>query len=80
MRQIAVAFFACIFSAASVFADEAKFKVGFAKRDITPTAPMPMWGYGDRHDLLSQGVLQPLFAKAIVIEAGNDRLGCREDL
>ena len=52
----------------------ASFKVGFAKRDITPQAATPMWGYGARHDVLSQGVLDPLMAKAIVIEAGNDRL------
>ena len=74
MRRIAVAFFVCIFVAAGAFAAEPVFKVGFAQRDITPTAPMPMWGYGARHDLLSQGVLEPLFAKAIVIEAGHDRL------
>jgi len=50
------------------------FKVGFAKRDITPTAPTPMWGYGARHNALSTGVLDPLMAKAIVIEAGGQRL------
>jgi len=27
------------------------FKVGFGKRDITPTKPVPMWGYGARHAL-----------------------------
>jgi neutral ceramidase len=50
------------------------FKVGYAKADITPTAPMPMWGYGARHDALSQGVRDPLHAKAVVIEAGNKKL------
>jgi Neutral/alkaline non-lysosomal ceramidase, N-terminal len=74
MRRITVALFVCLFTAAGLLAGEPNFKVGFAKRDITPTAPMPMWGYGDRHDLLSQGVLEPLLAKAIVIEAGKDRL------
>src|SRR3954470_10322331 len=55
-------------------ADEPNFKVGFAQRDITPQAPMPMWGYGARHDALSQGVLNSLNAKAIVIEAGDQRI------
>lgn len=50
------------------------FKAGFAKADITPTAPTPMWGYGARHDWLSRGVRDPLFAKALVIEAGDDRI------
>jgi len=53
---------------------EGVFKVGFAKADITPTAPMPMWGYGARHDALSQGVRDPLYAKAVVIEAGDKKL------
>lgn len=50
------------------------FKVGFAKCDITPTEPVPMWGYGDRHGDLSKGVMDPLFAKAIVIEVAADKL------
>ena len=50
------------------------FKVGVAQRDITPDKPVPMWGYGARHDRLSQGVLDPLRAKALVIEAGQAKL------
>jgi neutral ceramidase len=50
------------------------FEVGFGERDITPPAGLPMWGYGARHDMLSQGALDPLFAKAVVIRAGNDKL------
>jgi neutral ceramidase len=52
----------------------AEFKVGFAKRDITPAAAMPMWGYGARHAALSQGVRDPLFAKAVVIDTGSQKL------
>jgi neutral ceramidase len=52
----------------------AEFKAGFAKVDITPTKPTPMWGYGARHNALSQGVRDPLFAKALVLEAGANRL------
>lgn len=54
--------------------DDSAFKVGFAKRDITPQGATPMWGYGDRHAMLSQGTADPLQAKAVVIEAGNERL------
>jgi hypothetical protein len=35
---------------------------------------MPMWGYGARHDRLSEGVLDPLWAKALVIQAGSSKL------
>ena len=51
-------------------ADDSAFKVGFAKRDITPQGATPMWGYGARHAMLSQGTADPLQAKAVVIEAG----------
>lgn len=50
------------------------FKVGYAERDITPPAGLPMWGYGARHDLPATGTKNPLFAKCVVIEAGGDKL------
>ncbi|WP_339910946.1 neutral/alkaline non-lysosomal ceramidase N-terminal domain-containing protein [Symmachiella dynata] len=49
--------------------DDKPLRVGFGKRDITPQAPTPMWGYGARHALLSQGTLTPLYAKAIVVQS-----------
>jgi hypothetical protein len=64
----------CLCSTSHAVADEAEFKVGFAKRDITPQAPTPMWGYGARHAMLSQGTADPLMAKAVVIESGDQRL------
>ncbi len=50
------------------------FKVGFAKQDITPTRATPMWGYGARHAALSTGVRDPLYAKAVVIDVGSEKL------
>jgi len=55
-------------------ADEPHFKVGFAQKDVTPQVPMPMWGYGARKDMLSEGTLDPLMAKAIVIEVESSRV------
>jgi neutral ceramidase len=52
----------------------APFRAGFAKVDITPQKPMPMWGYGARHALFSKGTRDPLYAKAVVIEAGDSKL------
>jgi hypothetical protein len=52
----------------------AQFRAGAARRDITPGEPVPMWGYGDRHDKLSTGTLDPLFADALVIDAGGKKL------
>ena len=44
-------------------------QVGYSEVDITPSEPVPMWGYGDRHATLSEGTLDPLKATAIVIQA-----------
>lgn len=55
-------------------AESAQFKVGYAKRDITPSKPTPMWGYGSRHNKLSTGILDPLQAKGVVIDVGGDKL------
>jgi neutral ceramidase len=55
-------------------ADSTGFRVGAADKDITPPVGIPMWGYGARHDMLSEGTLDPLMAKAIVIAAGDDKV------
>jgi hypothetical protein len=47
---------------------------GAAKVDVTPPVGGPMWGYGGRRDLPSLGALDPLFARALVLEVGSERL------
>lgn len=69
----------CVFLTISLFfsqlpADEPAMKIGYSERDITPQVKTPMWGYGARKDMLSEGTLDPLMAKAIVLEIGTDRL------
>jgi neutral ceramidase len=61
-------------SAPARAADGAGFRVGAADKDITPPTGIPMWGYGARHAALSEGTLDPLMAKAIVIAAGDDKV------
>ena len=73
-RVVLVCLVAALCLAGAAYAEEATFKVGFGKRDVTPREAMPMWGYGDRHDAMSTGVLDPLYAKAIVIDVGADKL------
>lgn len=68
------AFVLGLFLSAGGFAAEAVFRAGAAKRDITPQEPVPMWGYGARHDQLSAGTLDPLQAAAVVIQAGKHKL------
>ena len=69
---------AAVFLALSTFvraeSSVVAFKVGTAKRDITPNEPVPMWGYGARHDALSTGAVDPLYATALVLEGGTNKL------
>lgn len=47
---------------------------GFARTDITPPIPCEMGGYADRRGQAS-GVADPLFARALVLDGGDVRLG-----
>src|SRR5437660_12158750 len=42
--------------------------------DITPPVGFAMWGYAARKDAPSQGVLDPLKARALVLAVGDERL------
>lgn len=61
-------------TAVEVYAQSSGLRAGFARRDVTPKEPVPMWGYGARHDALSQGTLDSLSADAIVIQAEGTKL------
>ncbi len=50
-----------------------RFKAGISEVDITPPVGLPMWGYAARAGL-SQGVLDSLYARVLVLEAGENRL------
>jgi len=50
----------------------ADFRVGVAAVDITPPMGIPMAGY--YHERGADGVLDPLFSKALVIESGGERV------
>jgi len=54
----------------------AAMRAGVASVDITPPPGLSMYGYFDRikEDRLSTGTLDPLYARALVLEAGNSRL------
>ena len=52
----------------------APLKAGAAVTDITPPVGFPMWGYGARRDMPSEGVLDPLRARALVLEVGTERI------
>ena len=47
---------------------------GVARVDITPTGSMPMYGYAARKCGPSNGVRDPLHAKALVLEYGGSRI------
>ena len=55
-------------------ASAAGLEAGAAKADITPPTGFPMWGYAARHDRPSEGVLDPLLARALVLKAGDGKI------
>lgn len=61
-------------SAAAKHAAAAELLAGAASIEITPTEPVPMWGYGSRHAAPSTGTADPLMAKAVVIAVGRTKL------
>ncbi|WP_165070347.1 neutral/alkaline non-lysosomal ceramidase N-terminal domain-containing protein [Paludisphaera rhizosphaerae] len=71
--QISLAVFGFLVSFATAAEPGGAFRAGFAACDVTPDAPVPMWGYGARHDVLSQGVHDRLSARVVVVEAGEMR-------
>jgi neutral ceramidase len=51
-----------------------ELKAGVARVEITPSTFMPMYGYANRKCGPANGTHDPLFAKALVLEAGDSRL------
>lgn len=56
-----------------LYASAAEMKAGVAKVDITPPLGVHMWGYFDRLKG-AEGTLDPLYARVLVLEAGDKRL------
>jgi hypothetical protein len=73
MTRMFHAFLLLTLSALPVRAAE-PLKAGASRADITPPVGYPMWGYAARHDAASQGVLDPLQARALVLESSGTRL------
>ncbi|HUX10689.1 MAG TPA: hypothetical protein VMW51_08590, partial [Terriglobia bacterium] len=51
----------------------AVLKAGVARVDITPPAGVQMWGYFNRLKG-AEGTIDPLYARVLVLEAGEQRL------
>jgi neutral ceramidase len=51
------------------------WRVGVAKRKITPRQPMPMAGYASRGATRADGTLNDLWAKAILLESADGQRG-----
>jgi neutral ceramidase len=52
----------------------ADLEAGAATADITPPTGYPMWGYASRKDKPCEGVLDPLHARAIVLNSGAGKI------
>lgn len=63
-----------LFLSVPCLAAENALKAGAAKIDITPPTGHAMWGYAARHDKPSEGVRDPLRARALVLAVGKERI------
>ncbi len=56
--------------------EAAALRAGVAKADISPPPGLPMYGFLDRinDNKLSTGTLDPLYARVLVLDAGEKRL------
>lgn len=63
-----------IFLTTALTTHAGELKAGAATAEITPPAGMPMWGYAARHDAPSVGVRDPLFARALILDDGNEKV------
>lgn len=72
--RLRLAVFAVLLASLSCLpANAADMKAGVAKVDITPPLGTQMWGYFNRVKG-AEGVLDPLYAKVLVLEAGGKHL------
>src|SRR5260370_38438377 len=51
-----------------------EFQAGAAVVDITPPTGFPLWGYAARKDQPSDGVLDPLKPRALILGAASERI------
>jgi neutral ceramidase len=65
---------AVILVTAATNARAGELKAGAATADITPPVGIPMWGYAVRHDAPSVGVRDELYARAVVLDDGDEKL------
>lgn len=62
-----------LLAACCVSANAADMKAAIAKVDFTPPLGVHMWGYFDRLKG-AEGVLDPLYARVLVLETGDQKL------
>ncbi len=67
-----IAFIAVILGGQPVLQADPSIEVGTAKVEITPPVGTPLAGYGKRHGKPSQGVHDPLYARALSATNGQD--------
>ena len=65
---------ACSSVSAKADGPQAGLQAGVSKVDVTPPIGFAMWGYGARHDAPSVGVMDPLYAKALVLKVGKESM------
>jgi hypothetical protein len=63
-----------LMGACALHAGEVALRAGVARVELTPSGSMPMYGYANRKCGDANGVHDPLWAKALVLAAGDTRM------
>ena len=78
MRPMTIGVLSLAFALAVIANAQPELQAGVARVEITPSAFMPMYGYANRKCGPANGTHDPLFAKALVLQAGESPHGDRD--
>ncbi len=73
MKVVSLLMAAALFAGAAA-AQDAPLRAGVARVEVTPSTLMPMYGYNNRKCGPANGTHDPLFAKVLVLEAGDAKM------
>src|SRR5215813_9476850 len=73
-KACSLAILLLLYSSLTWGAGTPSFQAGWAKVDLTPSFPCPLAGYGKRRGARMQGVHDPLYARALVLEGDGEKI------
>jgi len=79
MKEVRKIIFAVVLLLLAIPVWAGQFQAGVAKVEITPDHAVPLAGYGARYGKVSEGVLDRVYSRALVIDDGKTRMAVVSD-